>query len=116
MFDGSPDLHNDLSLGPAFSKVRKRLLRLIERKHLVNHRPDAPCLEEFADLCELAAIWMHEQKGILDATFPGVANYLAAQQPKHEHHEKVHAPATGECGVGWSDERDNVAIGLQNPK
>ena len=56
MFDDSLDLHNDLSLDPAFFEICQRLLRLIERKHLVNHRTDAPRFEKFADLCELAAI------------------------------------------------------------
>jgi hypothetical protein len=59
---GSPDLHHDLPFGPAFFEIRKRLLRLIERKHLVNYRSDAPRFEEFANLCELPTIWMHEQE------------------------------------------------------
>ena len=58
----SPDLHNDLPLGPALFKIRQRRLRLIERKYLINHRSDAPRLEQFTDLCELPTIWMHEQE------------------------------------------------------
>ena len=53
-------LHDDLSFGPAFFEIRQRFLGLIERKHLVNHRLDAPRLKEFANLCELATVWMHE--------------------------------------------------------
>ena len=59
---GSPDLHNDLPLGPALFEIRKRLLRLIERKYLVDHRSDAPRLEKLANLCELPTVWMHEQE------------------------------------------------------
>ena len=55
-------LHDDLSFGPAFFEIRQRLFRLIERKHIVDHRPNAPRLEQFTDLCELTAVWMHEQK------------------------------------------------------
>ena len=57
------DLHNDLPSGAAFLDIRKRLLRLIEQKYLVDHRPDGPrLLEKLADLCELATVGMHEQE------------------------------------------------------
>src|SRR6185369_3545643 len=59
---GSPELHNDLPFGPALFEIRKRFLGLIERKYLVDHRTDESHLEKLADLCELAAVWMHEQK------------------------------------------------------
>ena len=52
--------HNDLPFGPALFEIRKCFLGLIERKHLVNHRLDAPRLKEFANLSELATVWMHE--------------------------------------------------------
>ena len=45
LWTDSPDLHNDLALGPTFSEIRQRLLRLIERKYVVDHRPDGPRLE-----------------------------------------------------------------------
>jgi len=54
--------HDDLPFRPAFFEIRQRLLCLIERKHLVNHRSDAPRFEKFANLRKLAAVWMHEQK------------------------------------------------------
>jgi hypothetical protein len=59
---GSSDLHNDLPLGPALFEICQRILRLIEWKHLVNQRPDAPRLEQFTDLRELLAVWMREQE------------------------------------------------------
>jgi hypothetical protein len=55
-------LDNDLPFGPAHLEIRKRLLRLIERKYLVDHRPNVPHLEKLADLCELATVWIHEQE------------------------------------------------------
>src|SRR5947209_5460711 len=55
-------LDNDLPFGPAQLEIRKRLLRLIERKYLVDHGPNAPHLEKLADLCELATVWIHEQE------------------------------------------------------
>src|SRR6266498_33593 len=70
--------HNDLPLRPPVFEICQRLLRLIERKHLVNHWPDALGLEQFTDLCELLTVWMHKQKRILDAAFLGVANDLLA--------------------------------------
>src|SRR5204863_9460926 len=75
-------LDNDLPFGPAHLEIRKRLLRLIERKYLVDHRPDAPHLEKLTDLCELATVWIHEQERILDASFLGEAMHLIAQQPQ----------------------------------
>jgi len=48
-------LHNDLPLRPAFFEIHQCLLRLIERKYLVNYRPDAARLEQFTDLGELPA-------------------------------------------------------------
>lgn len=59
---GSPDLHNDLPFGPALFEIRKRLLRLIERKYLINYGSDAPRLEKLADFCKLTAVWIHEQE------------------------------------------------------
>ena len=59
---GSPDLHNDLPFGPALFEIRKRLLHLTEWKYLVDHGTDDSHLKKLADLCELAAVWMHEQK------------------------------------------------------
>ena len=59
---GSPDLYNDLPLRPAFFEIRQRLLRLIEREYLVNHRSDVLRLEQFTDLCELPTVWTHEQE------------------------------------------------------
>ena len=67
-------------------------------------RPD---FEKLADLCELTTVWVHEQERIRDAAFLGEANDLAAQQPEHEHHEKVHASRASERGVRWPDERDD---------
>ncbi len=55
-------LHNDLPLGSASFEMRKRLLRLIERKYLVEHRPDVPRLEKLTDLGELTTVWMREQE------------------------------------------------------
>src|SRR5437773_6015120 len=107
-------LHNDLTLGPAFLEISKRFLRLIERKYLVDHRPDAPHLEKLTDLCELATVWMHEQERIFGASFLGMVIHLTAQQPQHEHHEKVHAFRAAERGVRWPDERDDDALGPQN--
>src|SRR5438046_6267026 len=40
--------------------------------------------------------------------------HLTAQQPQHEHHEKVHAFRAAERGVRWPDERDDDALGPQN--
>ena len=62
--ESTPLLHldNDLPLGPPLLEIRKRLLRLFEWKYLIDHRPDAPRLEKLSDLCELAAVWMHEQE------------------------------------------------------
>ena len=44
--DSMPSLHldDDLPLGSTLLEIRKRLLRLFERKYLVDHRPDAPRL------------------------------------------------------------------------
>ena len=56
-----PEL-TDLPFGPAHLEIRKRLLRLIERKYLVDHGPNAPYLEKLADLCELATVWIHQQE------------------------------------------------------
>lgn len=58
----SSDLHNDLALGPAFFKIRQRVLCLIERKYLVYHRTDFSRFEQLADFRELATVWMHEQE------------------------------------------------------
>ena len=53
-------LHNGLSLRPAFFEISQRVLGSIERKYLVNHRPDDPRLEKFADLRKLASVGMNE--------------------------------------------------------
>jgi hypothetical protein len=55
-------LDHDLPFGSAPLEIRKRLPRLIERKYLVNHGPNAPHLEKVSDLCELATVWIHEQE------------------------------------------------------
>ena len=44
---------HDLALGSAPLEICKRFLGLLERKTLINYRPDAPRLEKLADLCEL---------------------------------------------------------------
>jgi hypothetical protein len=100
-----PHLDNDLPFGSTLLEIRKRRLRLFEWKYFVDHRPNAPCLEKLTDLCELTTVWMHEQERIRDTAFLGVANYLTAQQPEHEHHEKVHLARARECGVRWPDEQ-----------
>jgi hypothetical protein len=58
----SPDLHDDLPLGSPFVEISKRILRLIELKYLVDHRSDAPRIEKFTYLRELATVWMHEEE------------------------------------------------------
>jgi len=63
-----------------------------------------PSVEKLADLCELTAIRMHEQEGVLGATFPGLTNYLAANQSEYELHEEVHASGAGERSVRWAYE------------
>src|SRR6185295_16639002 len=109
-------LDNDLPLGSTLLEICERFLCLLEWKHLVYHRPDAPRHEKLADLRELPAVRMHKQERILGAAFPCAANYLAAQQPEQEHHEKAHASGASECGVRWPDERDDGAVRLQYPK
>ena len=49
-------LDNDLALGPTLFEIRKCLFRLLERKYLVDHRPDATQLEKFADFSKLPAV------------------------------------------------------------
>src|SRR5882724_10375370 len=77
----TPLLHldNDLPLGSTLLEIRKSLLRLLERKYRIYHRPNAPCLEKLTDLCELTTVWVHEQERIRGAALLGAANYLAAQ-------------------------------------
>jgi len=60
--DSTPLLHldNDLPLGSTLLKICKSLLRLIERKYLVDHRPNAPRLEKFTDLRELVTVRSYE--------------------------------------------------------
>ena len=72
-------LDNDLPLGSTLLEIRKSLLRLLERKHLVYHWPNAPCPEQLTDLCELTTVRVHEQERIRDAALFGAANDLAAQ-------------------------------------
>src|SRR5205814_509660 len=55
-------LHDDLALGAPLGQVCQRILCLLERKHLVDHGPDALRLEELADFGELVAIGTHEEK------------------------------------------------------
>ncbi len=55
-------LHDDLPLGPAFFEVGQGLLRLIEWKYPVDHRPDFACLKKFADFRELPAVGMHKEE------------------------------------------------------
>ena len=59
---GSLHLHHDLPLGAAFFEIGQCVLRLSERKHLVYHWPDRSRFEKLADLRELPAVWMHEEK------------------------------------------------------
>ena len=66
-------LDDDLSLGPALFEIGAGLLRLIERKYPIDHRPDATRVEKLSDLSELATVWMHEQERIPDAAFLGEA-------------------------------------------
>jgi hypothetical protein len=73
----SPHLDNDFPLGSTLLKIRKRLLRLFERKYLVDHRPNAPRFKKLADLCELTTVWVHEQERIRDAALLRAANNLA---------------------------------------
>src|SRR6266487_671946 len=114
----TPSLHlnNDLPPGATQLEIRKSLLGLFEPKYFVDHRPNASCLEKLTDLCELTTIRVHEQERIGDAALPGAANDLAAQQGEQEHHEKVHASGASERGVGWPDQRDDAASGLENPQ
>src|SRR5581483_11762495 len=56
----SSDLHHDLAFGSTLFEIGQRLLRLIERKYLINYRTDDLCLEKLANLGELAAVWMHK--------------------------------------------------------
>ena len=49
MHDDSLHLDDDFSFGATIFEIGKRLLRLIERKCLVDHGSDGPRLEKFAD-------------------------------------------------------------------
>src|SRR5215216_3265612 len=112
----SRDLDNDFPLGSTLLKIRKSLLRLFERKYLVDHRPNASRFYKLADFCELTTVRVHEQERIRDAAFLRASNDLAAQQSEHEQHEKVHATGARERGVRGPDQRDDSAIGSQNSK
>src|SRR4051812_30625513 len=100
----SPHLHDNLALGAPLFEIRKRRLRLFERKYSVDHRPDAPRLEKLADLGELPTVGMDENERIRSATFAGVANDLAAQESEQQHHEEVHPSGASERSVRWPDE------------
>jgi|APLak6261660231_1056022.scaffolds.fasta_scaffold00899_3 hypothetical protein len=43
-------------------EVGKRIFCFLERKHLVDHRPDALSFEKFADFTELGAIGVRKEK------------------------------------------------------
>jgi hypothetical protein len=47
--------------GSPLFQIRKRLLRLFERKYLIDYRPGASRLEKLADLGELPTVRMHER-------------------------------------------------------
>ena len=59
---GSSNLDDDLALRTPLGEVCKRILCLLERKHLVDHWPDALRLEELADFGELIAIGARKEK------------------------------------------------------
>jgi hypothetical protein len=59
-FGSSLDLDDDLALGASLRQVFKRFLRLIERKHLVDHRTNAFRFEESANFGELGAVGTYE--------------------------------------------------------
>ena len=108
-----PHLDNDLALGSTLLEIRKRLLGLLERKDLVDHRPDAPRLEKLADLCELAAVWVHEQERIRDAALLGAANDLAAQKPNTATMKKFMPRARANAASGGPMRETTVLFGLR---
>lgn len=59
-FGHSLDLHDDLALRASLGQVFKRILRLLERKNLVDHRTNVFRLEESSNFGELGAVGTHE--------------------------------------------------------
>jgi hypothetical protein len=65
LVDKEPPLSHcddDLAFCLALLQIRKRILRLIERKYFVDHRADAARLEDLTDLGKLLTVWTHEQE------------------------------------------------------
>ncbi len=58
----SQHLNDDFPLRTPLGEVGKRIFCFLERKHLVDHWPDAFGFEKFADFAELGAIGVRKEK------------------------------------------------------
>lgn len=56
----STHLHHDLALGPAFFQICESILRIVERKRLVDHRANTAGLKKFSYFGQLLTVGTHE--------------------------------------------------------